>query len=113
MRSTVLLLAVCVGTSAMAQQPDRNSWNSPLDPVVVTTELIASGKAHVLLVIHEEGHGGWQLHDGSDISGQKPLILPKVEALRLDPTLQEVTDLPVGWKAERPRKGATWVRKPL
>ena len=97
----------------MAKEPDRNSWNSPLDPVVVTTERVVSGKSQVLLVIHEEGHGGWQLHDGSDVSNQKPLILPKVEAVRLDATLQEVTDLPVGWKAERTRKGAAWVRKPL
>jgi len=97
----------------MAQQSDFDSWSSSLDPVVVTTELVASGRAPVLLVVHEEGHGGWQLHDGSDVSGQPPFVLPKVQALQLDPTLQEVTDLPPGWRAERSHKGAKWVRKPL
>jgi hypothetical protein len=95
-----------------AQEPDRNNWNSPLDPVVVTTESIASGRSAVLLVIHEEGHGGWQLHDRSEIAGERPHVLPKEGVLRLDPTLAEITDLPVGWKAERARKGAPWIRKP-
>jgi len=106
-------LAATIKGLEVAQQSERDTWNSPLDPVVVTTELVASGKSQVLQVIHEEGHGGWQLHDGSDVSGQPPFILPKIEALRLDPTLQEVTDLPPGWKAERTCKGAKWFRKPL
>lgn len=97
----------------MGQQPDRDGWNSALDPMVVTTEAIAKGKTQILLVIHEKGHGGWQLHDGTDVSSQKPFILPKDEALRVDPTLREVTDLPVGWKASRSRKGAPWLRQRL
>lgn len=55
----------------MPQQPDRYSWSSPLDPVVVTTEIVASGKSEVLLVTHEEGNGGWRLHDGSGVANQR------------------------------------------
>ncbi len=97
----------------MAQEPDRNSWESPLDPVVITTEEIANGKAQILIVRHEEGHGGWQLYDGSDVSNKKPFILPKAEALNLDPTLYKITDLPVGWEARRISKNSKWVRKKL
>ena len=94
----------------MKEEIDRSSWASILDPVVITTELIATGKSSVLWVVHDEGHGGWQLYDGGDVSNLRPVVLPKSEALRLDPTLLEVTDLPVGWEARRSEKGAAWVR---
>lgn len=94
----------------MKEEIDRNSWDSLLDPVVITTELIATGKSSVLWVVHDEGHGGWQLYDSSDLSNQRPLVLPKTEALRVDPTLWEITDLPVGWEAHRSQKGAEWKR---
>ena len=94
----------------MNDEIDRSSWDSLLDPIVVTTELIATGRSSVLWVVHDEGHGGWQLYDGGDVSNQRPLVLPKSEALRLDPTLSEITDLPVGWEAHRSQKGAEWKR---
>jgi hypothetical protein len=94
----------------MEEEIDRSNWASTLDPVVITTELIASGKSSVLWVVHDEGHGGWQLYDERDVSNQRPVVLLKSEALRLDPTLLEVTDLPVGWEAHRSEKGAEWKR---
>ncbi len=97
----------------MAQESVPNSWDNPLDPVVITTEEIAQGKSIILIVQHDEGHGGWQLYDGSDVSNKKPFVLPKSEVLKLDSTLKEVTDLPVGWKAVREKKGAKWVRESL
>jgi len=94
----------------MTADVDRSSWASLLDPVVITTELIATGKSSILWVVHDEGHGGWQLYDGGDVSNQRPFVLPKSEALRLDPTLLEIIDLPVGWEAHRCEKGAEWKR---
>ena len=99
------------GAIAMASTPD--AWDDPMDPVVITTAAIADGQSHVLLVHHEAGHGGWQLYDGSDISGQKPAVLPKAEALKLDPSLRPITDLPVGWAAYRETPTAPWVRARL
>ncbi len=32
-------------------------------------------------------------------------------ALRKDPTLREIADLPLGWQARRERVGAPWVRE--
>ena len=109
----VCILFLLMSFDGLAQEPDRNAWENPLDPVVITTEEIANGHSPILIVYHEEGHGGWQLYDGSDLFNKQPFVLPKDEALILDPTLKEVTDLPVGWKAIRKNKDSKWVRYKL
>jgi hypothetical protein len=87
-------------------------WNDPLDPVAITTDEVAARQKPVLLVIHEEGHGGWQFMDGEDVTGKAPHVIPKDELLTIDPSLREVTDLQVGWEAERATSTAPWVRRP-
>jgi hypothetical protein len=49
--------------------------------------------------------------DDGDISGTKPQVIPKEELLKLDPTLKEVTDLPVDWEARRSSSSSPWVRR--
>jgi hypothetical protein len=83
-------------------------WDDPLDPVAVTVGEVALGERDVLLVIHDEGHGGWQFYDGDDVSQRKPFIIPKADLLNIDPSLNEVIDLPVGWRAERRSKYHPW-----
>jgi len=87
------------------------TWSDPLDPVAITTVSVVSKAKPVLLVVHEEGHGGWQFMDGGDVTGSKPHVVPKDELLRLDPTLKEVTDLPVDWEARRSTASSPWVRR--
>jgi hypothetical protein len=85
-------------------------WDDPLDPVAITVGEIASGERDILLVIRDEGHGGWQFYDGEDVSQRKPFIIPKTELVEIGPSVMEVVDLPVGWRAERRSKNHPWVR---
>jgi len=94
----------------MAQESDLDDWDSPLDPIVITTQAIADRASPVLLVIHDEGHGGWQFYDGSDVAGQKPVVLTKDVALALDSSIAEITDLPVGWQARWNPVTGQWLR---
>jgi len=87
------------------------TWSDPLDPVAITSASVASKAKPVLLVIHEEGHGGWQFMDGGDVTGTKPYVIPKDELLKLDPALQEVTDLQVDWEAHRSSASSPWMRR--
>ena len=86
-------------------------WSNLLDPVVTTVEEVLSGARPVLLVLHDEGHGGWQFYYGDDVSDRTPTFAPKDVILALDKTLAGVTDLPVGWQARRKAKGNAWVRE--
>jgi len=86
-------------------------WSDPLDPAAITTDVIVSKSKPILLVIHDAGHGGWQFMDGADVSGRKPRVIPKNELLKIDPTVRELTDLPVDWEARRISPSSPWVRR--
>jgi hypothetical protein len=87
------------------------NWDDPRDPVAITVAEVVAGKNSVLLVSHDAGHGGWQFMDGQDVKGRKPVVIPKAELLRLDPSLAELKDLPVGWRARRTSSKEAWVRE--
>ena len=86
-----------------------SAWDDSSDPVAITTEAVVQKRQPVLRVVHDEGHGGWQLYDDAEpLKG--PVVIPKVEVLKLDPSLSGITDLAVGWEATRKDKKSAWVR---
>lgn len=92
-------------------------WDDPHDVAVITTQAVIDGALPVVLVTRDEGieagMGGWQFLDAAPPDQQKPVCLAKSDLLRLDSTLAEVTDLPIGWYAERAHKGGPWKREPM
>ena len=98
----------------MQHDVDRYRWDCPLDPIVITTHAIASGNSPILIVRHDVlNHGGWQLYDGTNVTNQKAMAIPKTDALNLDPSLKHVVDLPAGWEARRNSVDDPWERRPL
>ena len=93
------------------------NWDDPDDIAVATTQEVIDGKLPVVFVSRDsgcvDGMGGWQFLDGAPTDDRPPTCVAKEELLRLDPTLAEVTDLPVGWYAEREIKGGPWKRAPF
>lgn len=86
-----------------------SAWDDPLDAVGVTSQAVAMKRQPILRVLHEEGPGGWQFYDDVEpLEG--PIVLPKHEILRLDPSLAVIKDLPVGWEATRRSAKSPWVR---
>ena len=81
-----------------------------MDPAVVTTANIAEGKSPVMYVRHEGGPGGWQFYDGGDLEGREPVVIPKEDLIELDPSLIELTDLPLNWCAWRETSEEPWQR---
>lgn len=95
---------------AAAMEDDMN-WDDPRDPVAITVSDVVDGKSSIILVIHDPGHGGWQFMDGRDVRDRIPTVIPKDELLRLDPSLAELKDLPVGWRARRESGNHPWLRE--
>jgi hypothetical protein len=87
------------------------NWDDPRDPVAITVPEVIAGKSDILLVIHDSGHGGWQFMDGQDVKGRKAAVIPKDELLRIDPSLDGLKNLPVGWRARRASSKEAWVRE--
>jgi hypothetical protein len=97
--------------------PKHAAWEDPVDIAALAVPEVVSGQKPVLLVIHDlgvgEGLGGWVFLDCDEISARKPEGIAKVDLLKMDPTLKEVTDLPVGWQAHREAPGKPWTRERL
>jgi hypothetical protein len=111
MRGAFPVYAISVLLLGCGRKEKAMTWSDPLDPVAITSDSVVSNTKPVLLVIHAEGHGGWQFMDGGDVTGMKPHVIPKDDLLRLDPTLKEVTDLPVGWEARRSSASSPWAKR--
>jgi hypothetical protein len=97
--------------------PRHAAWDDPVDIAALTLPAIAAGQQPVLVVSHDlglgDGLGGWVFLGGEGTAGEQPTAIAKVELLKLDPTLAEVTDLPVGWQATREAPGKPWRRERL
>lgn len=92
---------------------DSDDWpfEDPRNCATFTTrQVIYSGKP-VLLVTHDADDGYWQFLDGGDVTAADALIVALHEVVDRDPTLRELADLPLGWRALRDFPGGQWRRE--
>lgn len=96
----------------------RSPWKWPFEDskrvaVITLKEIIWDGKP-ILLVTHDEDDGGWQFLDGRDHPKEEDAaIVGLAEMMEHDPTLYELADLPLGWRAWRLAPGTRWYRGPI
>lgn len=97
----------------MAIDPSA-SWPfaDPPNVAVFTSTHVMRRGLPVLLVTHDEDDGSWQFHYGGLVGDVDAMIVGLAEVLKLHPELAELSDLPLGWKAERESPNHPWVRHP-
>jgi hypothetical protein len=93
----------------------HSSWKfkDPPDAAVFTTESVVKGGKPILYVSHDDGDGAWQFHSGDRVSVKEAMVLALAEVVSLDPSIEELADLPCGWTATRVKSTAAWVRAPI
>ena len=64
----------------------------------------------MLRVVHYADDHSWGFLCGLTDDESEARVFGMGIALRLDPTLAEIADLPPGWSAWRERRGAAWQR---
>lgn len=79
---------------------------------VITTAPVLLG-APIVMVSHDADDGGWQFLCGTTKNPADGRIVHLEEIVAMDPTVTEVSDLPLGWVAYRDAVGAQWTREPL
>jgi hypothetical protein len=87
-------------------------FNDPPNVAVVTVRRIVDGGQPILLVCHDEEDGGWQFLSGEPFDVADGMLVSLRNIITRDPTLVELADLPLGWKASRKRVGEVWERNP-
>jgi hypothetical protein len=90
------------------------AWPFP-DPenlVTFTVGSILSGEREVLFASHDVSDGSWQFLTGNEVTTREIVLVCLADVVKTDDTLTELSDLPLGWIAERRSRGAPWTRRP-
>ena len=77
----------------------------------VTSARVLDG-ATIRLVVHYSDDESWAFLDGGTFDISRGKLIGMGEALKIDPSLREVANLPPGWTATRTHVGAPWDRTP-
>jgi len=77
----------------------------------ITVRSVVNGDP-ILYVSHDSGDHSWQFLDGRPPDVEEVRVIAMHEALRIDPTLRQIADLPPGWIAWRKGASGPWSRQP-
>jgi hypothetical protein len=84
---------------------------APNVAAITTVNVIERG-APILVVIHYDDDDSWAFLCGTTSEEADGRVIGMRHALRIDPTLRGIADLPPGWKARRAAVGQAWRRAP-
>lgn len=79
--------------------------------MVITTKNIVKGENDIKLVSHDEDDGMWEFLDGDEVDEKSAVIVSLLEMVRIDSSINELFDLPLGWIAYREKKNLNWTRR--
>ena len=88
-------------------------FEDPPNVAAITTRAIIHDGDWIGLVSHDLEDGGWQflgLRGASDTEEAMVVALHRV--LEMDPSIAQVADLPLGWRAWRQTADGPWERAP-
>ncbi len=83
----------------------------PPNAITFTTRQVVREHQPILLVAHDDDEA-WQFLHGGPVELADAMIVCLGHVVKLDPSLAELADLPVGWRASRGAPGEPWQRAP-
>ena len=92
-----------------------NDWpfDDPPNVATYTTVNVLEGSDPILLVCHDADDGAWQFLCGKTNNVKDARVIGLDCAVRLDPSLAQLADLPLGWHAWRGAPDEPWSRKAM
>ena len=79
--------------------------------MVITTKNIVSKEKSIMLVSHDEDDGMWEFLEGEEVKEEDAMIISLYEMVNIDPTVNQVADLPLGWIAYRDIEQDKWIKR--
>jgi hypothetical protein len=88
------------------------AFNDPPNVAVISTRSIVFGHDWIAYVSHDEDDGAWQfLPSGSGPLKESDAVVVSLQKIvNLDRSIQDLADLPRGWRAWRSEKAEPWCR---
>jgi hypothetical protein len=76
-----------------------------------TTRFVLDGSRPILLISHDQDDGAWQFLCGTTNDPEDGRVVGLGTIVRIDPSVEAVADLPLGWRAYRASNSAPWTRE--
>ncbi len=89
------------------------SFDQGPDVAAITTKQVLEEGSPILQVVHYSDDHSWAFTCGTTDDPDDGRVIGMGSALKLDPSLAEIADLPAGWGASREAPGAAWERYPI
>jgi hypothetical protein len=98
------------GSLARVVIPDDWPFDQAPNVAAITTRQVIEDGLPILRVTHYVDDHSWAFVCGTTGKTEDGRVIGMAEALKLDPTLRTISDLPPGWTAWREAVGASWNR---
>lgn len=85
-------------------------FDDPENVATMTVRQVTYGGQPILLVARDADDGMWQFLTGGPVEMADAMIVSLREVYRIDPSIGDLADLPLGWTAERSALGQPWRR---
>ena len=90
---------------------DHWPFSDPRNVLTFTVRQIVRDRHPILRVTHDSDDGAWQFLEWTTPNEEDAMILCLEEVAKLDPSIFELADLPLGWRATRRNASDTWHRE--
>ena len=93
--------------------PIEMSWvfDQPPNCAVITSRGITEGCESILRVTHDTDDHGWQFLGSTTPTMEDACVVALKAMVEIDPSIQQLADLPVGWHAWRRTPSDGWTRE--
>jgi hypothetical protein len=91
-----------------------DSWPfaDPQNCAVFVTSEVMDQDEPILFATHEDGEDSWSFIGSSAGTAENGRAIALHEAVELDPSVLQLADLPIGWRARRDSPEDSWIREP-
>lgn len=89
---------------------EKKAFKEPLDTAVFTTKFVTEDKKTITYVTHDADDGAWQFFSDDEFEDFEKVakIIGLGQIIKIDPTLTELADMPIGYYAIRKDKTKKW-----
>jgi hypothetical protein len=94
------------------KRPKDWPFEDPPNVITITTRQVLEEGHPILLVCHDEEDGCWQVLCGTTDDPADGRVVGLDCMVARDPSVAELADLPLGWRAWRESPDAPWQREP-
>jgi hypothetical protein len=85
-------------------------FSDPPNVAAIVDRRVIIGSAFIAIVSHDADDGAWQFLSNLPVTDADAALVSLQSVTQADPSVIELADLPLGWRAWRKEKTSKWQR---